>query len=86
MLTRQADRAKAFINEMIEMLLGYHYTFNDRYVSTCKNIEKDCESFKGQGTKTLEELKANLGFTSLAEPYLLNLFPMIKEIGGMAVG
>lgn len=85
MLTQQAVHAKAFINESIEMLLGYHNTFNGRYSSTCDSILHDCESFKGQGSKSLEELKANLGFASLAEPFMMTLFPIVKELGGMAV-
>lgn len=85
MLKQQAGHAKIFINESIEMLLGYHNTFNKRYISTCASILHDSESFKGQGSKSLEELKANLGFVSLAEPFMTTLFPAVKELGGMAV-
>ena len=85
MLKQQALHAKIFINESIKMLLGYHNTFNKRYISTCASILHDSESLKGQGSKSLEELKANLGFVSLAEPFMTTLFPAVKELGGMAV-
>ena len=85
MLAKQAADAKDFISESIEMLLGYHYSFNSRYMSTVQNVLKDTQSFKGQGSKSLEELKANLGFVSMAEPYLITLFPALQGIGGMAV-
>ena len=79
---QQAVHAKTFINEM---LLGYHVISNKRYSSTYASLLHDCESFKRQGSKSLEELKANLGFVSLAEPFITTLFPAVKELGGMAV-
>jgi len=85
MLNKQADAAMAYIGESIEVLSGYHYTFNRNYGIACRNLQQDAETFKGQAARPWEEIKSSLGFVSLAEPFLTTLFPSLGAVGGIAV-
>lgn len=85
MLHKQADAAKIFVGEMLDMLVGYHNTFNPLYTTTCNNLQKDVEYFKEQASRPMDDIQASLGFVSLAQPFLATLFPELGAVGGIAV-
>jgi len=81
-LAKQAVQANKSIAEAIEMLLGYHNTFNKRYLQTRNAFLNDAKVFNAKPDRSVEELK-DMIFQSL--PFMQTLFPGLLELGGIAV-
>ena len=81
-MAKQAVQANKSIAEAIEMLLGYHNTFNKRYLQARNAFLNDAKTFNAKPDHSVEELK-NMIFQSL--PFMQTLFPGLLELGGIAV-
>lgn len=84
MLNDQAQDAKDYIGETIEMLSGYQYTFMGQYGRTCSALEADANTIMALlANPANKAVDGNLVFT--AEPWMMVLSSSVPAPGALLV-